>query len=296
MTPPLPPPVPPPLPSPASAPSGRQLALAALGAELTPAKTLQRLDAATARIVSTVTVVATLLTGLGLLAAGLATLTTPTRSWHVAVFRVPRRGGGAGRPNRHPHLGVKYQQPARGRTLVPAPILATGPPHLRRRGTAHPGRCRRRDRRPDHLGAVGGYADPGCHPHHHPATPPATAAGGTVTVDVTFRGLEPGQVATATLTLDGTLVATTAFGPGPEAPPPAPCPPTASPRARPRSSTPAPGPPPESHARPRPARPPNLHLAMTCRAPGARSAPGSGWSCRWRRSDLAAPCRSSAML
>lgn len=61
--------------APVGSPTTREQALAALAAELTPAKSLQRLDTATARVVSTVSIVATLLTGLGLIAAGLGHLT-----------------------------------------------------------------------------------------------------------------------------------------------------------------------------------------------------------------------------
>lgn len=60
--------------APVGSPMPQDQALAALAAQLTPAKSLQRLDTATARVVSTISIVATLLTGLGLLAAGLANL------------------------------------------------------------------------------------------------------------------------------------------------------------------------------------------------------------------------------
>jgi hypothetical protein len=51
--------------------SRRQRALIALADELTPAKSIGRLDTATARVVTTVSVVGTVLTGFGLLTAGL---------------------------------------------------------------------------------------------------------------------------------------------------------------------------------------------------------------------------------
>ncbi|MGH3901379.1 MAG: hypothetical protein ACRDTA_24630, partial [Pseudonocardiaceae bacterium] len=35
-------------------------------------------------------------------------------------------------------------------------------------------------------------------------------------VDATFRGLTPGQIASATVTVDGTIVAAAAFGPAPD--------------------------------------------------------------------------------
>src|SRR4051794_30607762 len=51
----------------------------ALADELGPAKSLQRLDTASGRVVSTISVVATVLTGLGLLAAGQSNLPGPGR-------------------------------------------------------------------------------------------------------------------------------------------------------------------------------------------------------------------------
>lgn len=218
MTPPLPPPLPP-LPPPASAPSGRQLALAALGAELTPAKSLQRLDAATARIVSTVTVVATLLTGLGLLAAGLAALTTPARivagvavgfAFLAVVAALAAQTVTINRGlNTNNLREVEHWYRRRFRLRAPLTyaagvllVLAAAAA-----GTA---------------ALITLVATRGDTPTlavtrtTTPAATPATAAGGTVTADITFRGLEPGQVATATLTIDGALVATTAFGPGPD--------------------------------------------------------------------------------
>jgi hypothetical protein len=51
-------------------PDPRVLAWQALAEELTPAKSLARMDAATARVLTSVSVVGTVLTGLGLLAAG----------------------------------------------------------------------------------------------------------------------------------------------------------------------------------------------------------------------------------
>ncbi|MCA1694446.1 MAG: hypothetical protein LC749_06820 [Actinobacteria bacterium] len=64
---------------PVGPPTPREQALAALAEELTPAKSLQRLDTATARVVSTISIVATLLTGLGLVTAGLTNLTETAR-------------------------------------------------------------------------------------------------------------------------------------------------------------------------------------------------------------------------
>jgi hypothetical protein len=55
--------------APGRPPTSADDAWAALGSELAPAKSLARVDAATARVVSTITVVGTLLTGLGVVGA-----------------------------------------------------------------------------------------------------------------------------------------------------------------------------------------------------------------------------------
>jgi uncharacterized membrane protein YedE/YeeE len=71
-------------PAAAAEPDPRVLAWRALAEELTPAKSLARVDAATSRVVSNVTVVGSLLTGLGLLAAGLPATDVAARSLAVA--------------------------------------------------------------------------------------------------------------------------------------------------------------------------------------------------------------------
>jgi hypothetical protein len=70
----------------ASEPSSPQdLAWVALAEELAPAKSLTRLDAATARVVTNVTVVGTLLTGLGILGASLPSVTGWARGLAVTA-------------------------------------------------------------------------------------------------------------------------------------------------------------------------------------------------------------------
>jgi len=56
-----------------------------LAAELTPAKSLARVDAATARTVATVTVIGVLLTGLGVLSAGQLSHNGPSRGLAIAA-------------------------------------------------------------------------------------------------------------------------------------------------------------------------------------------------------------------
>jgi lysylphosphatidylglycerol synthetase-like protein (DUF2156 family) len=62
------------------------LAWVALADELAPAKSLARIDAATTRVITTVTVLGTVLTGLGLLAAGLPTGTDTSRGLATAAL------------------------------------------------------------------------------------------------------------------------------------------------------------------------------------------------------------------
>ncbi len=67
-------------------PSGPQdLAWAELAAELTPAKSLARIDAVTARVVTTVTVVGLLLTGLGAFSAALPSQGEPAKALAIAA-------------------------------------------------------------------------------------------------------------------------------------------------------------------------------------------------------------------
>jgi hypothetical protein len=72
-------------PAAAAEPEPRVLAWRALAEELTPAKSLARVDVATARVVTNVTVVGSLLTGLGLVAAGLPATAAAARSLAVAA-------------------------------------------------------------------------------------------------------------------------------------------------------------------------------------------------------------------
>jgi hypothetical protein len=71
--------------SPVRPPGPQDLAWAELAAELTPAKTLARIDAVTARVVTTVTVVGLLLTGLGALSAGLPNQGEPAKALAIAA-------------------------------------------------------------------------------------------------------------------------------------------------------------------------------------------------------------------
>ena len=178
----------------------------ALADELAPAKSLQRLDAAGARVVSTVSVVASVLTGLGLLAAGLANLPTAGRvlavvaaGLAVAALLAALRGQTVTvardlNPNNRPELEAWFaeQFPRRARLARWANgllVVAVGCAGLAAVVSL----------------AVGGNEAP---------TLAVTRTADAVTVDLTFRGLDPDEVATASVTVDGQVVALAAFGPG----------------------------------------------------------------------------------
>jgi hypothetical protein len=178
----------------------------ALADELAPAKSLQRLDAAGARVVATVSVVASVLTGLGLLAAGLANLPTAGRVLAVvaAVLAVAAlvaalRGQAVTiahdlNPNNRPELEAWFAEQFRRRARLARwanglLVVAVGCAGLAAVMSL----------------VVGGNEAP---------TLAVTRTADAVTVDLTFRGLDPDQVATATVTVDGQVVALAAFGPG----------------------------------------------------------------------------------
>ena len=176
----------------------------ALAQELAPAKSLQRLDAATARVVSTVSIVATLLTGLGLVAAGLVNLSDFARTLAVVtvvlaflavLLALAAQIVTVTRVNANDLLDVRRWYRRRVRWRGPLARWAT----VVLVGAAF---------------CAGWAAVLTLLAGPQPPTLAVTRTAGTVTVDVTFRGLDAGQVATATVKVDNALVASTAFGPG----------------------------------------------------------------------------------
>ena len=178
----------------------------ALADELAPAKSLQRLDAAGGRVVSTVSVVATVLTGLGLLAAGLSNLPGLGRGLAVvaAVLAVAALLAAlAGqrvtvthglnlenRPEVEAWFAEQFPRRARmARWATGLLVTAVGCAGLAAVVSL----------------LVGGNEAP---------TLAVTRTADAVTVDLTFRGLDPDQVATATVKVDGQVTALAAFGPG----------------------------------------------------------------------------------
>ena len=202
--------------APVGSPTPRQRAWVALAAELTPAKSLQRLDAATARVVSTVSIVATLLTGLGLVAAGLANLSGAARALAIvsvglAVLAVLlaltaqiltiTRGLNTNNLAEVEHWyrrRFEFRAPlTRAATiLLAAAAFAAGAAAI--------------------VTLLGG-PDPPTFAVTRTTTPVAApAATSKLTVEISFRGLDTDQIASATVTVDGTIVAAAAFGPTPE--------------------------------------------------------------------------------
>ena len=177
----------------------------ALADELAPARSLQRLDAANARVVSTISVVASVLTGLGLLAAGLPNLPDVGRvlavvaaGLAVAALLAALRGQTVtvthdlnldNRPEVEEWFAEQFPRRARlarwGTGVLVAAVACAGLAAV--------------------VSVVGGNQTP---------TLAITRTADTVTVDLTFRGLDPGQIATATVTVDGQVAALAAFGPG----------------------------------------------------------------------------------
>lgn len=180
----------------------------ALADELAPARSLQRLDAASARIVAAFSIVASLLTGFGLIATGLANLPGLARVLSslaavlaIAALVVALRSQAV---TVSPDLTLdnlleveqwydaQFERRTRlarwaTRLLVTAVIFAG-------------------------LAALVSLAvGPGEEP-----TFAVTRTADTVTADVTLRDLQADQMATASVTVDGQAVAVTVFGPNPD--------------------------------------------------------------------------------
>jgi len=200
--------------------SGQDRAWAELAAELTPAKSLTRVEAATARVVAAVTVVGVLLTGLGVVVAGLPATSGAARVLAVvavvagslavvlalaAQVLTVTRGLNAGNL-------VEVRAWYRRRLAVRAPLAQAGTALLvvaaLAAGTAAT------------IQAVGGDPDDPTIAVTRTSTPAtstaATTGADTVTVEVTFRGLQPGDVATVSITAGTLMLAQAAFTPGPD--------------------------------------------------------------------------------
>ena len=183
-----------------------------LGNELTPAKSLQRMDTATDRVVRTVTIIGTLLGGFGVFGATKPTVSGPAR-W-ITIGAVVCAAAAVAcalaaqiltiskhvNPQNLAQVRAWYHRrletrgyPTRAATflLLVAAVLA-GAAAAVALATATPNEPTVAVTRAlDHAAP----ASPGA------ATPPATA---TVTADVTFRGLTSGQTASVTVTATAT--------------------------------------------------------------------------------------------
>lgn len=201
--------------SPVRPAAARDQAWADLGAELTPVKSLARIDTATSRAVTTVTVVGVLLTGLGALSTSLLAQDDLARALAAAAVIIAALAVASAlaaqvltttrRVNPANLADVKawYQRqftirayPTRAATILlllaallagaaAAAALTTTPafsPTIEVTQTTRPG---------------------------------GTAATSTTTVQVTFRGLPPGQVATVIVATAARVLARSAATPGP---------------------------------------------------------------------------------
>lgn len=227
---------------PGAATTPRQRALAALADELTPTKSLARLDVATARVVSSVTLVTALLTGLGLVAVGLpATAGAPRTLATVSVglaflavlcalaAQVLTVSQGVN-PNNLKDVERWYRRVFAYRAPLASAASALMVAAAAVAGTAALGTltAARGDRPTFAVTRTAELPVPTETPTL--ATPPAPAAdapgaaatrgtvvrAGTVVVEVTFRGLAADQVLTVTVTVDDTRAAQAALIPGPE--------------------------------------------------------------------------------
>jgi hypothetical protein len=182
-----------------------------LAAELTPAKSLARVDTVTARAITTITVVGTLLTGLGAAGAalpgqpgparGLAAATVITAALSVAcalaaqVLTITRHLN----PNDRIQVKAWYQRQFRTRAyptqaatiLLLAAALLAGATAATALTATQP--------------ATPAITATQTLPPAAPARP-AAASTGQVTVTVTFRGLAPGQAVTAALAASGQML------------------------------------------------------------------------------------------
>jgi hypothetical protein len=213
----------------ATGPSSPQdLAWVALAEELAPAKSLTRLDTATARVVTNVTVVGTVLTGLGIVGASLPSVTGWARGLAVTavvaaavavvlalsaqVVTVTRiRTGDLLEVQAWYRRRVRIRGPLTvASTLLLAAATAVGagsavlaivnppatPPTIAVTRTTTP---------PPAVAASGVPAANGS------GTSAAPASMSVVAVEVTFHGLDPGTAAVATITSAGKGVAQAAF-------------------------------------------------------------------------------------
>ena len=202
-------------------------AWADLGAELTPAKSLARGDTATARVVATVTVVGALLTGFGVLGAGLPASAGAARILAICsvvaavlailcalaaqILTITRRLNPFNLFDVEDWYRRRFEIRAsltRAATVLLLVAAATAGAAavstlLTNRADQPTIAVTRTTQQP---GAKANSADT--------AASPAALATSTITVVVTFRSLDPGQVATASITADGKVLAEAAFTAG----------------------------------------------------------------------------------
>lgn len=207
-------------------PTAQDRAWAALAAELAPAKSLARVDAASARVVATVGVVGALLTGIGLVGAGLASVTGPARVLAAAtvvlaaaavvvalcaqVLSITRGLN----PNNLIEVQEWYERRFQARApltraatgLIVLAVITAGTAGVSTVVSADPGVpsiAITRTTTPADLAA-------------EPRDLSQTGGSDTVEVEVTFRDLAPGQVATASISTTDGVLAQAALTPTPQ--------------------------------------------------------------------------------
>jgi hypothetical protein len=192
-------------------PSRADQAWAALAAELTPAKSLARVDAVTARAVTTITVVGVLLTGLGAAGAALPAQHGPARALAIATVITAALAVAC---------ALTAQVLTITRHLNPSDLIQVKAWYTRQfRTRAYPTQAATILLLLAALlaGATAATALTAGQPvtptitatqtlPTAPAHPAASTGTGQVTVTVTFRGLSPGQAASAALTTPGRVL------------------------------------------------------------------------------------------
>ena len=200
-------------------PTRADQAWADLAAQLTPARSLARVDTVTARAVTTITVVGVLLTGLGALAAGLPTQNTAARDLAAATVITAAAAVGC---------ALAAQVLTITRHLNPSNLIEVKAWYRRQFATrAYPTKAATilllfAALLAGATAATALTASPPATPTiaitqtFPPASPATGASTGQVTVTATFRGLAPGQAVTVTLTTAGRVLTRAVATPAPD--------------------------------------------------------------------------------
>lgn len=213
--------------SPVRPPSPQDQAWAALGLELTPAKSLARVDTASARVVATVTVVGALLTGFGVIGAGLPASAGPARILSIcsvvaailAIMCALAAQLASITRRLNPFNLTEVEAWYRHRLEIRAPLTQAATVLLllaaAAAGTAAVGTLlqSRADQPTMAVTRTTQLPDPTASSAGSGGNSAAVATS-TITVEVTFRGLDAGQVATVRIITRGRVLSEAAFTAG----------------------------------------------------------------------------------